>query len=211
MYGNPYEQGKFIVFEGLDGSGKSLRSKLLKQIMEKRGFSVFLTKEPTSHTKEGRKIKKVLKGEIEIDLKELQELYTKDRLKHIKREIIPALDKGKYVISDRYFFSTFAYGFASGIDLKYLYNLNEQTMLPDALFFVNTDVITCLDRKNKLKEDNEFFEKKMYLRKAKAGYQKSISDFKDNIEIVKTISGKLKKEELIQTQVRMLLKYFKSS
>lgn len=103
MEKNSYK-GKFIVFEGLDGSGQSTQSGLLRDFLIKKGYKVLLTKEPTLNSKFGKKIKRVLNKKERVSAKKLQELFTQDRKEHLEKTIIPALKKGEIVISDRYFF-----------------------------------------------------------------------------------------------------------
>ena len=98
--------GKFIVIEGLDGSGKSAQVDLVVNFLKEKGREVILTKEPTMDSDAGRKIKQALKKEIKIDPLELQKLYAEDRREHLKNKVIPALKEEKFVVSSRYAFST---------------------------------------------------------------------------------------------------------
>ncbi|MDD5047666.1 MAG: dTMP kinase, partial [Methanoregulaceae archaeon] len=109
MPDNPYK-GKFIVFEGLDGSGQSTQVKLLADFLKNKNIKVLATKEPTLDSAAGRLIRKALDKKTKILPKKFQELYAQDRKEHLNKVIIPNLEKGKTVISDRYFFSSFAYG-----------------------------------------------------------------------------------------------------
>src|SRR3989338_4884308 len=116
---NPYP-GKFIVFEGLDGSGQSTQAAPLRDFLIKNGHEVVLTKEPTKDSEAGKKIREALGKNTEVSPMYLQGLFAEDRKEHLDKVIIPALMGGKTVISDRYFFSSFAFGAASGVDLKKL-------------------------------------------------------------------------------------------
>jgi len=103
---------KFIVFEGIDGSGKSTQAKLLADRMRRDGFSVLLTSEP-SDGPVGALIKSLTsrpKPEEEAHL------FTEDRRDHLRRVIIPALNEGRVVICDRYVYSSAAYQGARGLD-----------------------------------------------------------------------------------------------
>jgi len=117
--------GKFIIIEGLDGSGQTSQVSLLKDFLIKKGYQVVATKEPTRDSESGRRIKKILEEKIDTDPLELQKLYAEDRKEHLEKIIIPALKEGRAVISDRYFFSTFAYGKAHGADLDELIKMND--------------------------------------------------------------------------------------
>ncbi len=159
MKKNPYS-GKFIVFEGLDGSGQSTQASLLKEFLVKKGYRVVLTKEPTLDSEAGRRIKKVLSKELELSLEELQKLFIQDRKEHLENTIVPALKQGKVVISDRYFFSTFAYGASGGLDLEWLIELNNQFLYPDIIFLLKVSPEVCIDRIIKRGEKIALFEKK---------------------------------------------------
>ena len=94
MQKNPYP-GKFIVIEGLDGSGQSTQAELLKNFLLKEGHKVVLTKEPTQDSEAGKKIKEVLGEAIKLESQLLQELFVEDRKEHLQNLIIPALKEGK--------------------------------------------------------------------------------------------------------------------
>ena len=151
--------GKFIVFEGLDGSGQSTQSGLLKDFLIENGYNVVLTKEPTLDSEAGKKIRKVLDKELEISSKGLQELFVQDRREHLEKIIIPALKRGSMVISDRYFFSTFAFGASAGVDLEWLIKINNQFLYPNITFLLKVSPETCVDRIMKRGIKTTLFEK----------------------------------------------------
>ena len=116
MQKNSYP-GKFIVFEGLDGSGQSTQAALLRDFLIKNGQEVVLTKEPTKDSLAGQKIREVLNKNTEVSPMYLQGLFAEDRKEHLDKVIVPALKNGMIVISDRYFFSSFAFGSSPGVSL----------------------------------------------------------------------------------------------
>jgi len=152
--------GKFIVFEGLDGSGQSTQASLLKDFLIKEKIDVVLTKEPTLTSSAGQKIKEILDEKSTISPEQLQLLFTEDRREHLEKVIIPALKMGQYVISDRYFFSTFAYGTAEGLDLEWLIKINNDFLLPDLTFLLKVRPEICLERIQKRGLGIKLFEKK---------------------------------------------------
>ena len=170
MYKNSYP-GKFIVFEGLDGSGQSTQANLLKDFLIKKGYQVVLIKEPTLSSEAGRKIRKVLDKKIKISPGKLQQLFSQDRKEHLEKVIIPALKKGKIVISDRYFFSSLAYGAAEGLSLNYLIKLNKKFLLPDLTFILKVRPEICLQRIKKRGTEWTLFEEKEKLKKVWRVYQ----------------------------------------
>ncbi len=136
----------FIVFEGLDGSGQSTQAELLKEFLKEKGCQVILTKEPTSDSEPGREAKKMLNKKINSSPRKIQELITKDRKEHLEKTITPALKEGKIVISDRYFFSTLAYGAADGIGSDWLFEINKLFLYPDIIFLFKVRPEVCMER-----------------------------------------------------------------
>lgn len=163
--------GEFIVFEGLDGSGQTTQAHLLKKYLEKTGLRVLATKEPTQNSLAGRKIKKVLEKKEKISPADLQKLFIEDRREHLGREILPSLKRGEMVICDRYFFSTFAFGVASGLDLEWLIKLNERFLLPDLTFILKAKPETCLRRIEVRGTAKTLFEKKEKMEKVWQVYE----------------------------------------
>lgn len=147
-------RGKLITFEGIDGCGKSTQMRMLEQYLMERGFIVVSTREPGG-TDLGRKIRSALldggKGSVE-PLAELL-LYAADRAQHVRRLIIPALDEGKIVLSDRFYDATTVYqGYARGFDLCLVNQLNELAtggLKPDLTLLFDLDVETSLKRTQK--------------------------------------------------------------
>jgi len=156
MKANKYS-GRFIVFEGLDGSGQSTQVELLRKFLRNKEYKVLKTKEPTKNSAAGRKIAKVLHKKEKVSPFELQKLFAEDRKRHLKNIIIPALKKGKIVISDRYYFSTLSYGTADGISLPRLIKLNEDFIIPDMVFFLDAKPEICLQRIEKRGDEKNSF------------------------------------------------------
>jgi len=149
----------FIVFEGLDGSGQSTQTGLLRDFLIKKGYKVVLTKEPTLDSEAGRKIREILDHKIKAEPKDIQELFTQDRKEHLENLIVPALKESKIVISDRYFFSTFAYGTADGLDLDWLIKINDDFLLPDLTFFLKVSPEISIERIERRGGEKKLFEK----------------------------------------------------
>jgi len=185
--------GKFIVFEGLDGSGQSTQAKLLAEYFKKQGREVLLTKEPTKSTLAGKKIQIILNEKEKIKPIQLQELFAQDRREHLEKEIIPALKKGKIVISDRYFFSTLAFG-GINVPVAKLEKINADFLYPDKIFFLKVAPAECVRRIVKRGEGVKFFEKLDKLKKVSNNYKKICSRFPD----VEVIDGEEKIERIHQ-------------
>ncbi|MEK7193367.1 MAG: dTMP kinase [Patescibacteria group bacterium] len=168
---NNTRPGKFIVFEGLDGSGKTTQAELLAKFFKSQEKEVVFTKEPTEESNAGMIIKKILAHEETRSPQELQELFTEDRRTHLDTLILPALKDGKIVISDRYFFSSLAFG-ATGCDLDWLIGLNAEFPTPDLTFILEVLPERCIERIYARKGDIKLFEKLEVLKKVWETYQK---------------------------------------
>ncbi len=183
--------GKFIVFEGLDGSGESTQVELLAKFLREQGISVLITKEPADEGIVGRFIRIILKGEEvvsdkgQIILKNgedipplaLQLMFSVDRNEHLEKVIIPALKNGTWVISDRYFYSTFAYGHLDNISLDWLMAVNDQYILPDLTFLLKVNSDICIERIEKRGIKKQRFEVKEKLERIWFGYEEVLKRF----------------------------------
>ena len=181
MIKNPYP-GKFIVFDSLDGAGNSTQVKLLADYLNKIGEKTHITKEPTSGLIGG-----LIKSQLTHDWKSspecLQLLFSADRAYHLEKEIIPLLKKGVNVISDRYFFSTMAYGNLEIKDLDWLIEINKKFILPDLTFFLKVSPKICIQRIKKDRFEITLFEKEEILKKVWKNYEALAKKFK-NIYII---------------------------
>jgi dTMP kinase len=101
--------GTFITFEGIDGSGKSTQLKLLNNYLQKIGCNAVITREPGGTTLGLRLREALLDAQEEVDpLTELL-VFAADRAQHVRRMLVPELEAGRVVISDRYADATVAY------------------------------------------------------------------------------------------------------
>lgn len=161
-------KGLFIVFEGPDGAGSSTQVDLLEKWFKKRNVKVYLTKEPTNSIIGGI-IRSILKREWEVNMRTLQLLFSADRAHHLKREIIPYLEKGINVISDRYLLSTLAFG-ALEENLDWLKQINAKFPEPDLTFILNVPGQVCAERIAKNRFGFEIFETADKLEKIRHNY-----------------------------------------
>lgn len=154
----------FIAFEGIDGSGKTTQAKLLYAYLKRKGKCLF-TDEPTTGLT-GVYIHGLLRSKKHIDPLALQLLFTADRAEHVNEFIIPKLKAGNTVITDRYMFSTIAYGSAGGVDTETLIKANSQFLVPDATFVIYTNAKTAVERLRKRGSMIDYFEKVGFLSRA---------------------------------------------
>lgn len=188
MIKNTYP-GKFIVFDGLDGSGMSTQTAKLADFLNEKNQKLkfghtgtHLTKEPTSSLIGG-----LIKSQLTHDWKSSQEclqlLFSADRAYHLEKEIIPLLERGVIVICDRYFFSTLAYGSLAIQDFNWLLNLQKQFLVPDITFFLKVSPKICIERISKERFESTLFEKEEMLGKVWKNYKKLAKRFK-NIHVL---------------------------
>src|SRR4030042_6942583 len=112
----------FIVFEGIDGAGKSVQAKMLADHLQAVGIPLVLTAEP-SEGPIGRYIRSL---KVRPEPVEEERLFTEDRRHHVQNVIIPALRRGATVICDRYIYSSAAYQGARGMDPEKILAENRQ-------------------------------------------------------------------------------------
>jgi len=146
--------GKFITFEGIEGSGKTTQIKLVKEILESKGLTVICTREPGG-TKIGDKIRDVLLDPSNKEMNPLTELilYEASRAQHLEELIKPALKNGVIVLCDRFSDSTIAYqGAARKIASSTLIDIDKIAtggLKPDLTIVLDIDPKEGLKRANK--------------------------------------------------------------
>lgn len=141
--------GKLFVFCGLDGSGKTTQINLLKLYLEEKGYSVYITKQPTEAVRNTVIFRTFTdcKNNDDYDYLSLSLLCASDRVQHSNREIIPLLKEGKIVICDRYYYSCLANLLARGYNnQKWIYEIAQSIPRPDAAIFMDIDVETAIQR-----------------------------------------------------------------
>lgn len=204
------DPGKFIVFEGLDGSGQSTQAvklvEYLNQKTKKFGFrqpQAYLTKEPTNNLIGG-----LIHGQLTNSWKTkpecLQLLFAADRAFHLEKEIIPILKRGGIVVSDRYFFSTIAYGSLEIPDWQWLKDINKQFLLPDLTLVLKVSPEICLQRISQNRFEKELFENEEILAKIWQRYERLSREF----ENVKIIDGEKSIEEVFEEVKKIIHSQF---
>jgi dTMP kinase len=143
--------GFFITLEGIEGTGKTTQAKLLAERLMANGTRVILTQEPGG-TVIGRKIREILllPDHCEMDFMTELLLYYADRAQHLAEKILPALQSGKVVITDRYSDSTIAYqGYGRGIYIPMISAIDAiatKGIKPDITILFDLDAETGLCR-----------------------------------------------------------------
>jgi len=203
MIKNSYP-GKLIVFDSIDGAGNSTQVKLLADFLNKKRKRTHITKEPTSSLIGG-----LIKSQLTHDWKSspqcLQLLFSADRAYHLEKEILPLLKKGINVISDRYFFSTMAYGNLEIKDLNWLIEINKKFLLPDLTFFLKVSPKICIERIKKERFEITLFEKEEVLEKVWKNYEKLAKKFRS----IYIINGERPVEDIANEIFKIIAKKLK--
>jgi dTMP kinase len=152
----------FIALEGIDGSGKSTQIDLLSEHLEKAGHKVFTTFEPTNGPI-GKMIRDIFNHRMEADQRTIAALFVADRLEHILNEengMLKKMEDGYTVITDRYYFSSYAYhGVHMPVDWVIQSNaLSAELLRPDLNIFIDIEPETGMERLRKGRTSLELFE-----------------------------------------------------
>ena len=155
-----------IVFEGIDGTGKSTQVKLLATALREAGYEVVSSFEPTNGTHGSKLRASATTGRLSAE--EEVELFIKDRREHVLTLINPSLEDGKIVILDRYYFSNMAYQGIRGIDMAEIRRKNEAfAPKPSLLFLLDLSIEKSLVRIQVRDSEGNEFEKSEHLRQCR--------------------------------------------
>jgi dTMP kinase len=191
------QRGFFVCVEGLDGCGKTTQTKLLVAKLKRMGCDAAFTAEP-SRGKIGKFIKRYcLHGETRVFPVVEALLFAADRFDHVQREVTPALNEAKIVVSDRYVYSSLAYQGAAGLDLRWIEMINEHAIRPDLAIFLDVEPETVVKR---LKRKKSVMENLETQRKVREVYVK----FVDKGELV-AIDGNKSKTEVANSLAKAVL------
>lgn len=185
-------KGKFIVFEGGDGSGKSTVLEMVYNYLIENGIDCIKTREPGG-IKISEDIREVILDtkNTSMDPKTEALLYAAARRQHLVEKVIPELDKGRIVLCDRFIFSSLAYqGYARNIGVDEVYQINKFAVgdyMPDLNIFFDVSPEVGLERinSNDNREVNRLdLEKINFHHKVREGYNTLIEKNKEKFEVI---------------------------
>jgi dTMP kinase len=198
----------FIVFEGIDGSGKSTQAKLLYEYLRSEGYACYLTSEPTDSII-GATIRNIFNHRIQADQHTIAALFAADRLDHLQNAvngILKKLNEGNVVICDRYYFSSYAYH-GVHVDMNWVIQMNSvasELLKADLTFHIQMPPKASLERIRSGRSSTELYETlenlKSVAEKYEEAYQKAGKG--ENIHI---INGTMNIQS-IQEQIRNIVK-----
>jgi len=156
------QNGMLIAFEGLDGCGKSTQIAVLSETLEAMNIPVCLTKQPTDSVRNSDIFRTFMDepNHDAYDYRALSLLCASDRIQHCSRVIMPLLEEGKTVISDRYFYSCLANLRARGYtDDLWIYEIARCIPKPDLFFVLDVPVELAVSRvRNRLSERDRYID-----------------------------------------------------
>ena len=203
--------GVFITVEGIDGSGLSTQSQLIRDKIESWREThrwvhqtnhkppdeplTVPTKEPTDGPA-GGEVKKILSKRTTVDTETLALLFAADRRDHVEQLIQPMLDDGYIVISDRYRLSSYAYQI-EGCDggLEWLREINKHSITPDLTIIIDVDVGTFHQRRKQSRVTKELPEEKDFLTKARQNFLDIAEQLQSEGQNITIVNGEGHKEQ----------------
>lgn len=203
--------GNFIAFEGLDGSGKSTQIQMLAERLMKEGISYYTTMEPTD-SPIGSLIHQIMIGRVKTDNKVIAALFVADRLDHLLNDVNGIVAKtleGTTVITDRYYFSSYAYH-SVDMPMEWVINANEQSsaiLKPTVNIFIDVSPDVAVERIAKNRFHQELFEKKSRLVKVREKYLEAFEKLKDTENVV-VIDGNNSVDKIADDVWSAVKKYF---
>lgn len=182
------QKGKFIAFEGIDGSGKSTQIRRLGKHLSSKGLRCYETREPTD-SPIGSLIHQVMTGRIAADHKVIASLFVADRVDHLLNTtdgIIQQIDSGVTVITDRYYFSSYAY---HGVDMDMDWviqanSISADILRPTVTVFLDVPVEKAIERIQRDRFHVELFEKEERLRRVREQYFLAFDKLKGEEQVV---------------------------
>ncbi len=204
-------KGLFIALEGIDGSGKSTQAKMLVQNLTGLGHKAYHTFEPTSGPI-GKMIRDIFAGKMPADHRTIAGLFVADRLHHLLNEengIVRKLQEGFTVVSDRYYFSSYAYH-GTHMDMNWVIQANAMSatiLRPDVNIFIDVKPETSIQRLTATRQLIEMYETLDNLKNVREKYFEAF-DLLKNEENIVMIDGDQSIERLhedIMSEVQKLL------
>ena len=199
-------KGKFITFEGCDGSGKSTQLKMLSNYLSENNIPHIFTREPGGG-KISEAIREILLSGKNSEMTDECEalLYAASRVQHLHDRVQPALDRGELVVCDRYFDSSFAYqAYARGLGVDFISKINAyaiENYSPDLTIFIDLSPEEAFIRKHGADENDRLEQAGMiFHNKVYEGYRELA---KTHSRIV-TINGRQTPEEVFADVLKAL-------
>ncbi len=188
-------RGRFIVVEGIDGAGTTTQARRLGERLKGTGRRVHVTSEPSGGPVGGL-LRQVLSGRLRgrapdgaFDAEALALLFAADRLDHARSEILPALEAGLDVISDRYTLSSLAYQALTTGDARWVQSINARAPAPDVTLFLRVGPSVAFARRRSASHEREIYEKAAFQRRVAEAYDRAIAGLRRRGERIEILDG----------------------
>jgi len=206
--------GYLISFEGGEGSGKSTVLKKLAEYLSQQGYEVVCTREPGG-IEIAEQIRNIIldKKNVKMDGKTEALLYAAARRQHLVEKVIPALEKGKIVLCDRYIDSSLTYqGYARGLGIEEILSINQFAIdgyMPHLTLFLDVPPevgLTRIQKDNEREVNRLDLESMDFHRKVREGYYQLLERFPERI---KKINAEHDIETVFKEVLSAVLNYLK--
>ncbi|MEW7973098.1 MAG: dTMP kinase [Candidatus Thiodiazotropha endolucinida] len=210
---NKTAKGRFITVEGGEGAGKSSNLAFIQSLIETAGKQVLFTREPGG-TPLGEAIRELLLGHKHTGMADDTELLLMfaARAEHLQQKILPALERGIWVLCDRFTDASFAYqGAGRGLSLEKIAKLQQfvqGTLRPDLTLLLDVPVDTGLQRAGMRSEPDRFeSENRDFFEKVRAGYLQIATQEPDRVQVIDASPAL----EIVQDQIKTVVQHYLES
>ncbi len=193
--------GKYIVFEGIDGAGKSTLINKLKSYLISNRKKVYSTFEPTN-SPIGSMIRNILNGRIKMSEETIAALFLADRLDHLQNDvngILKYVNSGYYVLGDRYYLSSYAYH-VPHVSLDWVIQGNSicaNLLRPDITFYIDISVEESLKRIKANRQEVDIFENEQRISSVRSNYENAIKHV-EPVENIVRINGEQEPDRVFE-------------
>jgi len=214
-------QPRFIVIEGLDGAGTTTQVELVQQLLTDEGIEAYKTREPSQGAL-GAIASLHVSGKLTMDERAMALTFSGDRMDHLAEEIEPQLNRGIWVLCDRYYLSTMAYQGAklaapdaadpnevdwetADSELAWVLDLNRHARVPDLTVFLRVPPAICAARSRRTRWHRERYDEGAMPYLADAFYERAIGHLVRRGERVIELEGYDRKADQIAVEIRDLV------
>jgi dTMP kinase len=201
--------GRFIVLEGLDGAGTTTQARLLGERLRAAGRRTHVTAEPSGGPV-GSLLRQVLQQRINggagdgFDPHALALLFAADRLDHLAAEVLPRLEAGEDVVSDRYTLSSLAYQSLTTGDGGWVKTINGRARAPDLTIFLRVRAGLALGRRRGAGTTPELYEVDAFQRRVARSYERALASLRASGQRIEVLDGEQPVEQVAEAVARLV-------
>lgn len=196
------KKGVLICIEGLDASGKTTHAHWLVRNLRRGGFDALYTTEPSLGEIGRFNRTYILQRKRRVPSVVEALLFAVDRFDHVEKEVKPALEEGKIVVSDRYVYSSLAYQGAAGLDIKWIEEINRLALTPDLALYIDVPPEVVVKR---MRRKKSVMERLGTQRRVREVYMKFVEKGK-----LVSVDGNRRKNEVAKDILTVVLDFLKN-